>query len=116
MIKNLESVKERYLRDSLPVRLGGLAANLARVSSFAENPKNQNAVSGIIRESEFFIEWTAPDAVLDIQVKLVELQRQLGWWHDNWPDISHDKNKLKQVIQQFKEWSEQILKLSGLVE
>ncbi|WP_255512379.1 MULTISPECIES: hypothetical protein [unclassified Limnothrix] len=30
--------RDRYMRDSLAVRLGGIAANLARVKSFGKNP------------------------------------------------------------------------------
>ena len=40
-MKNLEAIQERYLRDPLPVRLGGLAANLARVESFSNHAEHR---------------------------------------------------------------------------
>ena len=43
-MKNLDTVRERYLRDPLPVRLGGLAANLSRIASFARNPATAGGV------------------------------------------------------------------------
>ena len=58
---NAQAKKERFLRDPIPVRLGGLAANLARVDSFSQNPANQAAVFDLFEESKYFIEWTAAE-------------------------------------------------------
>lgn len=51
--------KERFLRDSLPVRLGGIAADLARVSSCAQHEGSNDTVAMMLEESQWFIEWTA---------------------------------------------------------
>ena len=56
--------KERFLRDPVGVILGGMAANLARVKSFAANSANKEAVFDPFEETKFFIEWTAKDAVI----------------------------------------------------
>lgn len=61
----LERIRERYLRDDHSTRLGGLAANLARVHSFASNRGHLQAVEDLIVESEHFIEWLAPSARLE---------------------------------------------------
>ncbi|HEX4949544.1 MAG TPA: hypothetical protein VFZ34_22905 [Blastocatellia bacterium] len=53
-MNNKAAIKEQYLRDPLPIRLGGLAANLARVQSFSEHPKNRDVVKNIVEESKFF--------------------------------------------------------------
>ena len=45
---NREMRRERYLRDALPVRLGGLAANLRRVSSFAQHAANREAIESLL--------------------------------------------------------------------
>ena len=86
-MRNQATIKERYLRDPLPIRLGGLAADLARVQSFSDNSNLRDAVEGLLDESRFFIEWMAPDAELEKQVVLVELQRQLTRWQHSWPHI-----------------------------
>ena len=70
--------RERYLRDQLSVRLGGLAANLARIRSFSDHPDHRDVVESLLEESKFFIEWTVPDAELDVQTVFVELQLQEG--------------------------------------
>ena len=45
---NRSQLRERYLRDPLSVRLGGLAANLARVRSFSDNPAHGEAVARVL--------------------------------------------------------------------
>jgi len=42
------------MRDTLPIRLGGLAANLSRVKSFALYDANQAAAASLPAESRFF--------------------------------------------------------------
>ncbi|TXT23563.1 MAG: hypothetical protein FD131_5196 [Rhodocyclaceae bacterium] len=52
-----EPVRQRFLRDPLPIRLGGLAADLARIASFSENPANRHAVASLLEEGKYFAEW-----------------------------------------------------------
>ena len=58
-MKDWTQIRERYLRDDLPVRLGGLAANLSRIKSFSANEASHAVVESLIDESKMFIEWTA---------------------------------------------------------
>src|SRR2546422_618982 len=83
-------LRERYLRDPLPVRLGGLAANLARARSFSGNPTHCSVVAQVLEESEWFIEWAAPGAPLETQLTLVDCQRELARWRLLWADIWAD--------------------------
>ncbi|MFZ5921928.1 MAG: hypothetical protein ACOYY3_12815 [Chloroflexota bacterium] len=80
-MKDWTPIRERYLCDPLPVRLGGLAANLSRIKSFANNEKNKALVESLIDESKHFIEWTAREAEIETAAKLVELQVELALWH-----------------------------------
>jgi hypothetical protein len=80
-VRNLRAIKNRYLQDDLTVRLGGIAANLARIASCSNYPNEWEAVQSMLEESKFFIEWTAPEASLNVQAYLVELQIQLALWH-----------------------------------
>ena len=43
-MKDWAQIQERYLRDDLPVRLGGLAANLSRIKSFSVNDASGDVV------------------------------------------------------------------------
>jgi hypothetical protein len=89
-MKDWTTIRERYLRDSVSVRLGGLAANLRRIQSFAGHDANLAVVESLLEESKFFIEWTAREAEIDTAAELVELQIQLARWQRNWPTLWTD--------------------------
>jgi len=109
------AIRERYLRDPLPIRLGGLAANLARVKSFSDHPDHRDVVESLLDESKFFIEWTARDAELDVQAELVELQLQLARWQRAWDDIWANPIRRATVAEQAHAWSKRVLEMSGLL-
>ncbi len=111
----LESLRLRYVRDPVPVRLGGLAANLARIASFSKNAAHRDAVLSIFLESKWFIEWTAAELEIEKSAELVRLQIQLALWdlqsHKEW----QDENWRQNLANESSQWSESILKISGLL-
>jgi hypothetical protein len=110
-VKNIEAIKTRYLQDDLRVRLGGIAANLARIASSSFNPANCKAVESMLEESKFFIEWIAPDAPLNVKASLAELQIQLALWHLVWPQAYADPQKREKLSQLTRTWSQNVLML-----
>jgi hypothetical protein len=114
-MKDWSAVRQRYLRDKLSVRLGGLAANLSRIKSFASQDANYEVVESILDESKYFIEWTAAEAEIDTTAKLVELQIQLACWQRRWASIWADPVQRNRVAEQSSAWSKRILDLSGLL-
>lgn len=115
-MKDYTTIRQRYMRDELPVRLGGLAANLRRVKSAASRDENRAAVEGLLDESKHFIEWTAAEADIDQAAELVELQVQLARWQYKWHDIWSDPERRQEVAGQAGRWSDRVLELSGLME
>lgn len=113
---NRSALRERYLRDSLPVRVGGLAANLARVRSFSDNPAHLEIVARLLEESAWFIEWVAPDAPVETQVALLDCQRALARWRLRWAEIWADPRRRAEVAERAEVWSQRLLDLSGLVQ
>lgn len=109
------AIRERYLRDAVPVRLGGLAANLARIESFSRNPASCDVVAGMVREAALFIEWTARDLVLAQQVELAELQRLLVKWNSAWQTIWPDPGRRNGLAHDAGQWSRRVLEMSGLL-
>ncbi len=107
------SRRERYLRQTIPMRLGSVAADLARIASFAEIPANA-AVESLMDESKAFIEWTAPDLEIDAAARLIEIQRGLARWHFVWPQAQNDANERRKLAGQAQAWSDEILGMSGL--
>jgi len=108
------AIRERYIRDDIPVRLGSLAANLSRMTELATNDANQDVVESIIVESKFFIEWIAPEADIDMAAELVEMQIQLARWERNWASIWANPVQRGKVAEQAGAWSERILAMSRL--
>jgi hypothetical protein len=114
-MKDWAPIQERYLRDAVPIRLGGLAANLRRIKSFATQEASREVVASLIEESKHFIEWTARDAQVETAAQLVELQVQLARWQQRWPQIWLDSAQRHQIAEHSLEWSERVLRLSGLL-
>ncbi len=112
----MAEIRERYMRDELPTRLGGIAANLARVSTFSSNPANKEAVKNLLDESKFFIEWTAGEATVETAAELVELQVQLARWQRRWDDIWEDAPRRMEVSAIARAWSNRVLQASGLLD
>ena len=115
-MKDWAKIRERYLRDDISIRLGGVAANLGRIKSFASNEANKLVVENLIDESKHFIEWTAHETEIETAAKLVELQVQLALWQIKLDDLWQDANQRKKISEQSNIWSQQILTASGLLD
>jgi len=114
-MKDWKVIRERYMRDELPVRLGGLAANLSRIKSFSGNESNRNVVESLIEESKYFIEWTASETEIETAAQLVELQRELVRWQFKMAQFWPDSNHRKQLAEKSNAWSKLVLQNSGLI-
>lgn len=114
-MKNFDRRRSRYLQDAIPIRLGGLAANLARIASFSKHPGHHEVVADILVESKWFIEWTAAELEIHQAAELVGLQLTLARWdwesHQNW----HDETWRNRLAENAKQWSQRILEMSGLL-
>ena len=106
-----DALRERYLQDPLPIRLGNLASNLARIASCSENPKNHEVVMSVLEESKYFAEWAASEAPPETQAMLAEVQIQLALWHRRW--LKGHPEPL--MPSEARRWSDQLLERSGLL-
>jgi hypothetical protein len=112
-IKNLDKRRDRYMRDQPAVRLGGLAANLARVSSIAHEPAERQAVLDLVEESKWFIEWTAPTEAVETAARLAEIQVALSVLER---DLLLDTADVATLANLAADWSAELLEMSGLLE
>lgn len=106
-----EQIRQRFLRDPLPIRLGGLAADLARIASFAGNPANHDVVASLLNEGKYFAEWIAPDAPIETQALLAEIQVALAVWERHW---QHGR-PVPMMSVEAERRAEELLRLAGLV-
>ncbi len=114
-MKNLKDIRERYLKEPFNRRLGHLASDLARISSFSENSMNKAAIEDMLEESKFFIEWTAPDASLQVQAFFSEIQPKLALWQYRLQQQRKSSLKMEELKTTSKSWSRQLLEISGLL-
>lgn len=115
-MKNADTKKKRFLSDPIPIRLGGMAANLARVRSFSKNLANRSAVFDLFEETKFFIEWTASETELSTAAELVELQLQIAIWQLNWDKNWNETDRREQLAESSMAWSQLLLERSGLLK
>jgi len=111
---NKERLRERFLRDPLPRRLGGLAATLGRISSSARKSTDPNVVSNLLDEARHLIEWTAAETDPETAAELVRMQTLLTLWQRAWTEAS--QNPLQRILLsvQAKDWSDKAIDFSGL--
>jgi hypothetical protein len=115
-MKDWTKIRERYLKDAVPVRLGGLATNLGRIRSFAKNESNREVTAGLVDESKHFIEWTATEADIEVAAELIELQVKLARWQYRWNELWSQPQQRVNISNESKRWSDRILQLSGLLD
>ena len=115
MAVDWNQLKSRYLQDNFSTRLGGIASNLARARSLLDSGTNEQVALQLIRESQFLIEWTTPDASEDVAVELVVLQRLLSFWHYHWSSLWSNAEQRQSIAHQAQEWSNRLLDYSGLL-
>jgi hypothetical protein len=114
-MKDLEKLRERFLRDTLPRRLGGLAATLGRISSSARNSTDPNIVSNLLDEAKHLIEWTAAETEPETAAELVRMQTIITLWQSAWSDASQNPKQRILLSVQAKDWSDKAVDFSGLV-
>lgn len=114
-MNNIDERKNRYLQDGLRVRMGGLAANLARVGSFSGHDRAKVAVIGLLEESKYFIEWTAAEYDISTAAELIDIQRLLAKWQRSIDSIWNDSLKRAEIGSLANEISNRLLAKSGLL-
>jgi hypothetical protein len=112
---NAAATKIRFLRDAPPRRPGNLAANLARIQTFAEDPGHSDAVRHLAEESACFIEWAAPAAEPEVQCELLALQRLLVNWIRSWAAVWESPQRRAAMRETAGQWALRLLQLAGLV-
>ena len=107
-MRDIKKMRNRYLRDKAPVRMGNLASNLLRLSQWIKNRHKEEAIIDLMREIAWFMEWNGDLA----SPELADMQREICRWRRVWP-IEQARNILAFRALQM---SNRILKWSGLLK
>lgn len=114
-MKDSEQLRERFLRDPLPRRLGGLAATLGRISSSARKSTDPSVVLNLLDEAKHLIEWTAAETEPETAAELVRMQTMITLWQRAWEAASQNPRQRTLLAVQAKDWSDKAVDFSGLV-
>jgi hypothetical protein len=106
-MKDLKRMRERFLRDRTPVRLGNLASSLLRLSKWVQMEQRDESVVDLMREIAWFMEWSGDLA----SKELADMQREICRWRRIWP-IEPTRSILAFRTLQM---SNRILEMSGLL-
>lgn len=109
-------LRERFLREPFPPRMGELASALASARSFSDHPEHREIVKLFLDEIAHYAEWLIPEAAPNLQAELNELQRLLTHWRENWQAIWDDPAERASVAAQAGAWSQKMLERSGLLD
>ena len=104
----LQLLKERFERDSVSIRWGGIASDLLRLSAMVHaktfDPK---IFQDILTETKLFTEWLAPQVGFEHQEAILSLQRDLS-------GVSPEYSSNKDIEANIRAWSGKVLEISGL--
>ena len=110
-----EKLRQRFLRDPLPVRLGNLSATLGRISSSARASESSKLVADLLDEAKHLIEWTAAEAEAQSAAELVQIQRLIVLWQKAWTIACSNRTQRILLSTMAKGWSDRVLEFSGLL-
>ena len=112
MAMNWEILKTRYLQTSRASQMDSLSLNLTRLQSLAANGEAESVAHHLVRESQFFIEWTVSGINLETDMPLVtellSLQRQLSRWKLSWPELWQNESERQKLSAVSQTWCEQL--------
>jgi hypothetical protein len=109
-----DRIRERYIKDAIPVRLAGLAADMERVASLARSTQDPASVLRWLEEGQRFIEWTAAELEPEIAAELVNIQVILSSWRSIWKQGLPDPSIRTLLAVEAHHWSERILAIAGV--
>ena len=112
MAINWDRLKALYLQTDRATQLASLALNLTRIQTLATHQIESSTAHHLVRESQFFIEWTVPTLNLEtdftLATELVDLQRQLSQWKLHWTEVWETERERQQLVDQAQTWCERL--------
>ncbi len=112
MAMNWEILKSRYLQTSHSSQIDSLSLNLIRLQALATSGVEESVAYHLIRESQFFIEWSVPSINLEtnmtLATELLSLQRQLSYWKLSWIELWSSEQERQKIAATAQHWCEQL--------
>ena len=107
-MRNLSAMRDRFVRDRLPVRLGNLASNLARLGDWAVQGQSCKALLDLMGEIAHQMDWSGEAGLEEV----ADMQREVCSWRRAWPTAPTESV----LALRARAMSERLLELSGLLD
>ena len=107
-MNNLAYSQQIYLQFDTSQQLNSLAERLDHITTICNGANDLSSVVELIRESQYFIEWTAPNLSIDDAAILVDLGRILATWKYQWTEISSNPASILEVHDLAQNWHKRI--------
>ncbi|NET40286.1 MAG: hypothetical protein F6K19_51545 [Cyanothece sp. SIO1E1] len=112
MAINWDILKTRYLQANQITQLGNLALNLTRIQILAGSGTDESVAQHLVRESQFFIEWTVTGINLETDLtfatELLDLQRLLSRWKLSWADLWVNESNRQEIATLAQQWCDRL--------
>ena len=112
MAMNWDILKARYLQTSRLSQLDSLSLNLIRLQALAMGGSDESMAHHLVRESQFFIEWSVSGINLEtdmtLATELLSLQRELSRWKLSWPELWRSELERQQLADTAQHWCEHL--------
>lgn len=112
MAINWERLKARYEAASPVAQMDSIGMNLLRLQTLAESGVEESVTQHLVRESQFFIEWSVPGLSLDTDMALVQellsLQRLLSRWKLDWSALWSNPAERQKMADTAQHWYEHL--------
>jgi len=109
-MKTLAEREARYQHEAPAAQLGHLASNLSRIAWLSDRPQEQQTLLQVLRESEYFAEWTAAHWSFEVQEMLLQVQVRLAMWRRVWPRLGSQREFCQAVAREAQQWSKRLLR------
>lgn len=119
MAMNWEKLKARYEAVSPVAQIDSIGMNLVRLQTLAESGIEESVAQHLVRESQFFIEWSVPGLSLETNMALVQellsLQRLLSRWKLNWSSLWANPVERQKMADTAQHWYEHLQGYSSAI-
>ncbi|MEL6488871.1 MAG: hypothetical protein AAFV85_00900 [Cyanobacteria bacterium J06634_6] len=92
--------------------MNSLTLNLIRLQVLAASGAEEAVAHHLVRESQFFIEWSVPSINLEtdmsLATELLSLQRQLSRWKLSWSELWNSDLERQHIATTAQQWCEQL--------
>lgn len=115
-MKDYAPLLERYRRQPLPVRLGNLASNMARIRTMALDERTVADGATVVEESRHFADTLIADTEPAVGEELLRLRDLLDHWLAAWPGLVHVGEGRTEITEAAARWSNLLIDRSGLAK